>query len=55
MTEDLRPIHLVFEEDMSFERIAEFVQLLSELYGEELDVVSVSDMPPIPKRLRDVA
>lgn len=52
MDRDSNPIQIVFEEDMSFERIAEFVEVLSELYGEDLDVVSGHDIPPLP-RLRE--
>lgn len=46
------PIQIVFEEDTPLERIAEFVELLSNLYGEDLDLVSVHDIPPQP-RLRE--
>lgn len=49
MNNESQPISLIFEEDMSFERIAEFIQVLSELYGEDLDVVSVNYIPPLPK------
>lgn len=38
------PIFLVFQEDMLVERIAEFIQLLSEVYGEELHVTEVNDL-----------
>lgn len=52
MKGDSNPIQIVFEEDMPFERIAELVEVLSILYGEDLDVVSVHDIPPLP-RLRE--
>lgn len=49
MNDEPQPVSIVFEEDMPFERIAEFIQVLSELYGEDLDVVSVNHMPPLPR------
>lgn len=49
MVEDSKPIRLVFEEDLPFEKIVELVEVLSELYGEDLDVVSVHDIPPLPR------
>jgi hypothetical protein len=49
VNEEPQPISIVFEEDMPFERIAEFIQVLSELYGEDLDVVSVNHIPPLPR------
>ena len=54
MTENPETISLIFEEDTPTERIAEFIQLLSEVYGGDLDIVSVNDIPPLPK-LRDVS
>ncbi|WP_162931496.1 hypothetical protein [Teredinibacter turnerae] len=53
MDNNLKPIKIVFEEDMPAERVAEFIDLLSALYGEELDLVSFHDIPPLP-RLKDV-
>jgi hypothetical protein len=46
-------IKIVFEEDMPPERVADFIDLLSILYGEDLDIVSLHDIPPLP-RLKDV-
>lgn len=53
MDKKSKPIQIVFEEDMSHERVAEFIEVLSALYGDDLDVVSIHDIPPLP-RLRDV-
>lgn len=53
MSTNIAPIKIVFEEDMPPERMAEFIELLSTLYGEDLDILSVHDMPPLP-RLKDV-
>lgn len=52
MKDGTKPIEIVFEEDTPPERIAEFIELLSALYGEDLHVVSVQDIPPLP-RLKD--
>lgn len=49
MNEKAQPLSIVFEEDMPFERVAEFIQVLSELYGEDLDIVSVNHIPPLPR------
>ena len=49
MQDQLKPISLVFEDVMPPERIAEFINLLSEFYGEDIDVVSVDDIPPLTK------
>lgn len=53
MDRNLKPIQIVFEEDMPPERVAEFVDVLSSLCGEDLDIVSIHDIPPLP-RLKDV-
>lgn len=37
-TIDVEPISLVFPDDMPNERIAEFIQILSEIYGEHLEI-----------------
>ena len=53
MDNDLKPIKIVFEEDMSPERVACFIELLSALYGDDLNIVSLHDIPPLPQ-LKDV-
>lgn len=44
------PMNIVFEEDVPAERVAEFISVLSEYYGENIEVVSVNDLPPDSKK-----
>ena len=53
MDNNLKPIKIVFEVDMPLERVADFIDLLSTLYGEDLDIASLHDIPPLPQ-LKDV-
>ena len=39
-----KPIILIFEKDMILKRIAEFIDILSELYGEDLDICLIKDL-----------
>lgn len=52
--EFIKPMNIVFEDDIPPERIAEFINLLSEFYGENLEIISVNDIPPNTKK-REVA
>lgn len=49
------PIRLIFEEDIKPERIAEFIELLSNLYGEDLGVVLANTLPPAAGEIRKAA
>lgn len=46
MESNTKELELVFEDDMPYEKIAEFIEILSQLSGEDLDVVSFHDAPP---------
>lgn len=41
MNQDRKTIQIAFEDDMETDRIAEFIDLLSVIYGEDLDVVAI--------------
>ena len=49
------PIRLVFEGSTKPDRIAEFVELLSELYGEDLHVILANTIPPTSDEIGMVA
>lgn len=46
----IKPLSIVFENNTPPERIAEFIRLVSEYYGENLEIVSVDDIPPNSKK-----
>ena len=48
-------LKIVFDGDVKPNRIATFIELLSEIYGDDLNIVSTTNLPPDQEEDRKVA